>query len=203
MATYPTEEAKILILAQEMSSGLKANSNIYPAPPINVLDLDEALTAYVNARDAATAAYSAAERATATKQQALSTLNDKIKTNLRYAERAVDFDDAKLKAIGWGGPKEPTPLAAPGRTRDLRIKEQGAGRITLVWERPADGGKVTAYRVVFRKRATENDWNNEGTALSTKITLTGQPQGEELEYGVVAMNKAGEGEMSNTVIATL
>ena len=66
------------------------------------------------------------------------------------------------------------------------------------------GGKVTAYKVVFRERAVESsDWNNEGTALSPELTLTGQPQGKELEYGVVAMNKAGEGEMSNTVIATL
>ncbi|VFM98896.1 MAG: Fibronectin type III domain-containing protein [Candidatus Kentron sp. G] len=92
----------------------------------------------------------------------------------------------------------------PGRTRDLRIKEQGEGWITLYWEKPADGGKVTAYKVVFRERGVDNDdWNNEGTSLTTELTLTGQPQGKELEYAVVAMNKAGEGEMSNTVIATL
>nr|VFJ43429.1 MAG: hypothetical protein BECKFM1743A_GA0114220_1000817 [Candidatus Kentron sp. FM]VFJ43869.1 MAG: hypothetical protein BECKFM1743C_GA0114222_1000419 [Candidatus Kentron sp. FM]VFK05757.1 MAG: hypothetical protein BECKFM1743B_GA0114221_1000412 [Candidatus Kentron sp. FM] len=203
MATYPTEEAKILILAQEMSSGLEANSDIYPEPPVDIPGLDEALTAYIAARDAAVAAHSAAEQATATKRQALSTLNDRIKLNLRYAERVVRFDDAKLKAIGWGGPKEPTPLAAPGRTRDLRIREQETGRISLVWKKPADGGKVAAYKVVFRKRATESGWNNAGMAISTELTLTGQPQGEELEYGVAAMNKAGEGEMSNTVIAAL
>nr|VFJ96760.1 MAG: hypothetical protein BECKH772A_GA0070896_1010911 [Candidatus Kentron sp. H]VFJ97368.1 MAG: hypothetical protein BECKH772B_GA0070898_1011013 [Candidatus Kentron sp. H]VFK02696.1 MAG: hypothetical protein BECKH772C_GA0070978_1009913 [Candidatus Kentron sp. H] len=78
MATYPTEEGKVLILAQEMSTGLKNNSNIYPAPPVNPLDLDDALAAYVSARDAVTAAYSAAEQATATKHAALEALNDKI-----------------------------------------------------------------------------------------------------------------------------
>nr|VFJ98979.1 MAG: hypothetical protein BECKH772A_GA0070896_101511 [Candidatus Kentron sp. H]VFJ99210.1 MAG: hypothetical protein BECKH772B_GA0070898_101531 [Candidatus Kentron sp. H]VFK03862.1 MAG: hypothetical protein BECKH772C_GA0070978_101481 [Candidatus Kentron sp. H] len=54
------------------------------------------------------------------------------------------------------------------------------------------------YKVVFRARAPvgdeSGDWNNEGTALATETTLTGQPQDKELEYGVVAMNKAGEGD---------
>nr|VFK01551.1 MAG: hypothetical protein BECKLFY1418A_GA0070994_11512 [Candidatus Kentron sp. LFY] len=38
-------------------------------------------------------------------------------------------------------------------------------------------------------------------AFSTEITLTGQPRGKELEYGVVAANKAGEGPVNNTVMA--
>nr|VFK25091.1 MAG: hypothetical protein BECKMB1821G_GA0114241_101134 [Candidatus Kentron sp. MB]VFK29850.1 MAG: hypothetical protein BECKMB1821I_GA0114274_101224 [Candidatus Kentron sp. MB]VFK74966.1 MAG: hypothetical protein BECKMB1821H_GA0114242_101324 [Candidatus Kentron sp. MB] len=193
MATYPIEEGKILILGQEMSSGLKANQEIFPTPPVDTKKLDAALDAYVAARDAAAAAQVAAEQATATKQEVLHALSDDIKLNLRYAEAATNFDDLKLKLIGWGGRKERTPLTAPGRTRDLRLVERGEDWITLRWERPADGGKVAAYTILFRERDSDGngEWNNEGTALITEGTLRGQAQGKELEYGVVAINKAG------------
>nr|VFJ59077.1 MAG: hypothetical protein BECKFM1743A_GA0114220_102306 [Candidatus Kentron sp. FM] len=41
------------------------------------------------------------------------------------------------------------------------------------------------------------------TALSTEITLEDQERGKALEYRVVAVNKAGEGQGSNTVAAVL
>nr|VFJ71475.1 MAG: hypothetical protein BECKFM1743C_GA0114222_105995 [Candidatus Kentron sp. FM]VFJ71660.1 MAG: hypothetical protein BECKFM1743A_GA0114220_105995 [Candidatus Kentron sp. FM]VFK19626.1 MAG: hypothetical protein BECKFM1743B_GA0114221_106335 [Candidatus Kentron sp. FM] len=42
-----------------------------------------------------------------------------------------------------------------------------------------------------------------GAAMDTKITLTEQERGKELAYVVVAMNKVGEGVVSNTVMAVL
>nr|VFK00866.1 MAG: hypothetical protein BECKH772B_GA0070898_102092 [Candidatus Kentron sp. H]VFK01401.1 MAG: hypothetical protein BECKH772A_GA0070896_102261 [Candidatus Kentron sp. H]VFK04787.1 MAG: hypothetical protein BECKH772C_GA0070978_102072 [Candidatus Kentron sp. H] len=175
MARFPIEEGKIFLLGQRMSTGLKTNSDIYPAPPINPLDLDEILAAYSADKDAAVAAQSTAERATVKKQASLQTLTDTIKKNLRYAEMIVDFDDAKLKAIGWGGRKERTPLAAPGQAPTLVSVEQGDDWIRLAWKKPRDGGKPATYEI--RRR--------------------------EWEYGVVAMNKAGEGPISNTVMAVL
>nr|VFJ87831.1 MAG: Fibronectin type III domain-containing protein [Candidatus Kentron sp. LFY]VFJ98139.1 MAG: Fibronectin type III domain-containing protein [Candidatus Kentron sp. LFY] len=203
MATFPSEESKIFILGQEMSAGLKANSDIYPAPPVTALALDEALTAYVAKRDAASAAQAAAERATAAKQENLQALADKIRTNLRYAEMAVDFDDARLKTIGWGGRKGKTSLAPPGRVVDLADAGQGEGWIELRWEKPADGGKVAAYKILCRERSGNGEWKSEDTAISTEIRLAGQPRGKELEYCVVAINKAGEGPGSNVVMAVL
>lgn len=41
------------------------------------------------------------------------------------------------------------------------------------------------------------------TSMNTEITLTGQPRGVQLEYVVVAMNKAGDGPPSNPVMAVL
>nr|VFK65472.1 MAG: Fibronectin type III domain-containing protein [Candidatus Kentron sp. UNK]VFK72418.1 MAG: Fibronectin type III domain-containing protein [Candidatus Kentron sp. UNK] len=203
MATFPIEENKIFILGQEMSSGLKANSDTFPAPPINPLDLDEALGAYTTKRDAAVAAQSAATQATAEKQATLQTLADKIKNNIRYAEMAVDYDDGKLKTIGWGGRKKPTPLAKPGRASDLVSGEQGEGTIALSWKKPADGGKVAAYEIRYRERSGDEGWKTVGTAISTETMLTGQQRGKELEYVVVAINKAGEGAVSNVVMAVL
>nr|VFJ67013.1 MAG: Fibronectin type III domain-containing protein [Candidatus Kentron sp. DK] len=155
-------------------------------------------------RDAAVAAQSAAAQTIVDKQTSLQNLSDKIKSNIRYAEQAVDFDDVKLKTIGWGGRKDPTPLDAPDRAQDLVSGEQGEGSIELLWKKPISGGKVSAYEI--RRRNEENraeGWDVVKTSMNTEITLTGQPRGVQLEYVVVAMNKAGDGPPSNPVMAVL
>ncbi|VFM95356.1 MAG: hypothetical protein BECKG1743D_GA0114223_100891 [Candidatus Kentron sp. G] len=65
IGTFPLEESKIFTLGQAMSGGFKANTGIYPAPPVDTTTLDDALANYVALRDAAIAAQSAAEQATA------------------------------------------------------------------------------------------------------------------------------------------
>jgi len=40
-------------------------------------------------------------------------------------------------------------------------------------------------------------------ATKSEITLTNQERGKEWEYRVLAVNKAGEGQPSNTVMAVL
>nr|VFJ66378.1 MAG: hypothetical protein BECKDK2373B_GA0170837_11676 [Candidatus Kentron sp. DK] len=154
MATFPKEEGNIFTLGQEMSAGLKANSETFPVPPVNALDLDAALSDFTAKRDAAVAAQSAAAQTIVDKQTSLQNLSDKIKSNIRYAEQAVDFDDVKLKTIGWSGRKDPTPLDAPGRAQDLVSGEQGEGSIELLWKKPISGGKVSAYEI--RRRNEEN-----------------------------------------------
>nr|VFJ70264.1 MAG: hypothetical protein BECKFM1743C_GA0114222_105502 [Candidatus Kentron sp. FM]VFJ73449.1 MAG: hypothetical protein BECKFM1743A_GA0114220_107192 [Candidatus Kentron sp. FM]VFK10559.1 MAG: hypothetical protein BECKFM1743B_GA0114221_101448 [Candidatus Kentron sp. FM] len=203
MATYPLEEGKIFILGQEMSRGLKANPDLFPTPPMDATTLDEALAAYVSARGEAVAAQATAEQATATKRAALEALSGGIKSNLRYAEMMVHFDDAKLKTIGWGGRREPTPLTAPGRALDLVDTEQGEGWIKLAWEKPADGGKASTYKVLSREWGGDGEWKTADTTTALEITLAGQERGKDLEYVVVSVNRAGEGPESNTVRAVL
>nr|VFK51211.1 MAG: Fibronectin type III domain-containing protein [Candidatus Kentron sp. TUN]VFK57471.1 MAG: Fibronectin type III domain-containing protein [Candidatus Kentron sp. TUN] len=203
MATFPLEEHKIFVLGQEMSGGLKANSDIYPAPPVNTVDLDEILTTYTAKRDAAVAAQAAAARAITAKQEILQTLADNIKLNLRYAEQAVNFDNDKLKTIGWGGRKEKTPLAPPGRVVDFADTEQGEDWIKFRWNKPEHGGKPAAYEVMCRERGGSWGWKTQSAAADTEVTLTGQPRGKDLEFCVVAINKAGKGPVSNIVIAVL
>jgi hypothetical protein len=41
------------------------------------------------------------------------------------------------------------------------------------------------------------------TAVITEATLVEQPRGKEFEYRIIAVNKADEGEPSNTVMAVL
>jgi hypothetical protein len=49
----------------------------------------------------------------------------------------------------------------------------------------------------------EGVWAIIDVVFDTKATLLDQDRGKELEYRVIAMNKAGEGMPSNTVMAVL
>ena len=107
-----------MALAGEMTAGLAANPTVYPAPPVTIVDLGTAMSDYRAAREAAGAEAAAAEQATTTKEEALEALTDAMRADLRYAENTVDFDDDKLKLLGWGGRKAGTslePPASPGR----------------------------------------------------------------------------------------
>jgi hypothetical protein len=202
MARFPRTEAEVIALAEAMITGLTSNAVLYPAPPVAVLDLTAAKTAYITALNAAIAAKAAAEAATTTKDDALEDLTDAMKSDIRYAENTVDFDDDKLKLIGWAGKKAPTPLAIPGQTRLLEAPRQGDGWVFLDWKAPIDGGSPAAYRVMRRERPA-GPWEDVATAVITEATLVEQPKGKELEYRIIAVNKAGDGEPSNTEMVVL
>ena len=202
MAKFPRTEPQTVILAQDIAAGLTANAAIYPSPPVAAADLQTGIEAYITARDAAVAAQAAAEQATAAKNEALQALTDDMKADLRYAENTVDYDDDNLKLLGWGGRKAKTSLEAPGQCRTLEAPREGEGWLFLEWKEPVDGGAVAAYKIQRRLRP-DGPWTDAGMAMESEITLTGQARGKEWEYRVIAVNKAGEGEPSNTVMAVL
>ncbi|GAG91644.1 unnamed protein product, partial [marine sediment metagenome] len=148
MARFPITEADVLALAQAMGSGLTANVAVYPVPPVLPAALTTLVSAYTTAKNAAIAAQAAAEQATADKDDALQDLIDAMKSDLRYAENTVDYDDEKLKLIGWAGRKAAAPLAAPGQARLLEAPRQGEGWVFLDWKKPVVGGSVSAYKVM-------------------------------------------------------
>jgi len=125
-----------------------------------------------------------------------------VKSDIRYAENMVDFSDNKLKLIGWAGKKAPTALQPPGQTRLLEAPKQGAGWVFLDWKKPADGGTVSAYKVMRRERP-EGPRQEVATAVISEATPVEQPTGKELEYRIIAVNKAGDGEPSNTAMVVL
>lgn len=202
MARFPKAEAEIAVLAQEMATGLTANAAIYPAPPVAPFDLNTLITNYTAARDSLVAAQAAAEQAVTDKDDVLEILTDAMKSDLRYAENTVDFDDDKLKLIGWGGRKAATELAPPGQARLLEAPRQGEGWVFLDWKAPTDGGKPAAYKVMRRQRPA-GAWEDVATAVITEATLVDQTRGLEFEYRIVAINKAGEGEPSNTAMVVM
>jgi hypothetical protein len=46
-------------------------------------------------------------------------------------------------------------------------------------------------------------WDNIATAILSEITLVEQPEKTEIEYRVIAINKSGQGQASNTVMVVL
>jgi hypothetical protein len=154
------------------------------------------------AKNAAIAAQATAEDATTSKDDALEELADAMKSDIHYAENTVDFDDDKLKLIGWAGKKALTALQPPGQTRLLEAPRQGDGWVFLDWKAPIDGGAPSAYKVMRRERPA-GAWEDVGTAVITEATLVEQPKGKELEYRIIAVNKAGGCESSNTEMVVL
>ena len=62
------------------------------------------------------------------------------------------------------------------------------------------------YRIHRRHRAVAGGCDKRESvaiAKATGTTLVEQPKGKELEYRVVAVNKAGEGKPSNTEMVVL
>ena len=201
MARFPTREADIRTLAQNIITGLAGNAN-FPDPPVSPQDLQNLLDAFISLEDAQVAAQAAAQQATQAKQDGLDNLTAAMKKDLHYAEDAVNDNDAELAALGWSGKAAPTPLQVPGQPRTLEAPKEGPGWLQLDWKKPADGGRPAFYRIE-RREASGGDWTMVGTALESEITLNNQERGREWAYRVVAINKAGESEPSNTVEAVL
>jgi hypothetical protein len=206
MASFPKREAEIIALAQVLKRGLQDNLALFPSPPVSWPNLASKMATYNMRRDLALAAAAQAEAATTTKDQALEELTGAMKADLRYAETAVNFDDDKLKLIGWSGRKAATPLQPPGQPRLAEAPKQGEGWVYLDWKPPAAGGKSAAYRIERRILGSEvvgDHWKQVATAIETEATLVAQPRGAELEYRIIAVNKAGESPPSNVVMAVL
>ena len=53
---------------------------------------------------------------------------------------------------------------------------------------------------VMRRERPAGAWEEVATAVISEATLVEQPRGKELEYRIIAVNKSGEGEPSNTVM---
>ena len=70
------------------------------------------------------------------------------------------------------------------------------------WKEPIDGSKPAAYKIQRRERPA-GPWADANMAIESEITLSDQTRGTEWEYRVIAVNKAGEGVPSNTVMAVL
>ncbi len=202
MPVFPKREAEILELAQHIISGLTASAADFPAPPVSIADLQAALDLTRDGIDTAVAARGASEIATANKSTLLLTLIAKMRANLRYAEDAVGYNDAKLTGLGWAGKALRSAQETPGQPGTLEAPQQGEGWISLDWEAPTDGGKARSYRIERRERPG-GVWTITDMSFESQVTLSNQDRGKEWEYRVIAANKAGEGMPSNTVVAVL
>ena len=202
MPRFPKKEAEIVALAEHLWRGFWVNRPIYQQPPVNPRALHMKTRRYLQYRNDFIAAQATTEAAITAKDGALEELTEAVKANIRYAENTVKFNDDKLKLIGWAGRKAATALQIPGQTRLLEAPRQGNGWVFLDWKAPADGGRPKAYKIQRRNR-NNSSWEDVATAVITEATLVEQPRKAELEYRVIAVNKAGYSQPSNTVTAVL
>jgi len=133
---FPRASVEILDLGREMVAGFTANPKIYPGPPIEPAELTNQIAAYVKARDALLDAQVLAKQAQENRDETLETLVSSMKSDIRYAENAVDYDDGKLHLIGWSGRRPNSSLSPPGQVRDLVSPDRGAGWIEFHWKAP-------------------------------------------------------------------
>lgn len=202
MARFPNSESDIATLADEMVAGLTEHFKVYPEPPVAPVDLASICEQYGQVRSDLLTRQTAAREARTDKDVVLGELIAAVKKNIRYAETTVGPDSEQLGLIGWGPRKTPTPLTAPGQAHDLIATHQGEHTVDLVWKAPVAGGKPSAYRVTRRERPA-GPWLDIATALTPEIHLSEQERGKEFEYRVIAANRAGEGNPSNTVVVVL
>jgi len=197
MATFPTRESDITVLAQAIIQGLTTQADTFSKSPYSAQEVQAVLDAYFVLRDALIRLQAQVGEATTAKNGGLIDLTDIMKSVLRYVENAADSED-QLAHFGWAGRRAPTALQPPGQCRALEAPRQGAGWVFLDWKEPADGGKPSYYSVEVRE-LPDGDWKPIGPAVESEITLTNQPTAKTLEYRVSAVNKAGNGEYSNVV----
>jgi hypothetical protein len=197
MTKFPEKPAEIVELSENMQAGLTNHHDVFPDPPVPVTDLKIKSTTYVKADTEVTEAEAVLEEKKQNRDVALVDLANGIKTNIHYAEN-VTKDDAKLRLIGWSGKRPRTPLHIPGQCRSLEVLKTEENLIILNWKVPKDGGKVAVYRIQ-RKESSSTTWEDAGIALTTEAKIEDQTRGKEYEYRVIAVNKAGDGDPSNTV----
>jgi hypothetical protein len=205
MPKFPTKEADVLALVNQMIAGKQAHPTDFPH--IMLPGLNNRRNNYIAARDAQIDAYAAAQLATKEKLEALKDLEDFMKQKLRQAEVDVAGDPEKLAYIGWGPKTEPQPVQAPNMPLNLRIADQDRGAVSLIWDKAANGDEVRNYIIERReKQAGSNNfgpWMIAGSAISNEIELKNQPRFLQLEYRAKATNTGGESPPSNTVAVVL
>ncbi len=203
MTNYPTKEDEIVGLAIRVAAGLEENPDLFPNPPVSVKDLKQITDDFEKQSDVSMAAHAAAKTERELKDDKLLTLLEGIKKVIRYAENAVDFDDASLKKIGWHGRKKPAQIKPPGACSNLRISKRGeGGNVTFVCNKLTDGGKPGVF-TLERRESPDGPWSIAATSFTNEVVVKHQPRGVKLDYRITASNTAGKGAPSNTVTVTL
>jgi hypothetical protein len=202
MAQFPFKQADVAALASSVLAGLTANPAVYPAPAVDLADFGAQIETYQQALAELIEINARKEMATRKKQEAFDRMKGSLKKQLRYAENVTGFDDNKLNLLGWAGKREKTSTA-PGQVRTLRVLEQGTDFVVLSWLAPAGGGRAGAYQILRRDGKKSGTWIHAGVSLATKIKLLDQPRKIDMEYRVAALNKTGQGPVSNTVAVVL
>ncbi len=203
MKKFPRKEDAILDLAFDIVNGFGKYPDLYPHPPVAAAKLKKLADEFAKRREESLEAHAAANKAKDVKDNALKPLKEAMKTELSYAEHAVDFNNADLKKIGWSGHAPKKPLEPPGACSDLKIAIDGdTSDLHMKWDDSRKGGRPAFYKIM-RLIVPESSWNFVDAVHFRETVLKEQPRGKTLKFRVIASNKVGDGAPSNTVTVTL
>ncbi len=203
---FPNIEAEIVALADAMIAGLTAHALDFPS--VNPAGLTTALGDYRAAKQAQDDAHAQALIATDDKNDKLATMISTMKNDLKLSEVDTADDPEKLALIGWGPKADPTPIIPPNQPTNLAPLTEGAGTLTLKWDKPSNGSTGGAVRNYLIQRRDKNNgefgpWTLIDTRYEPELQLAAQPQGIQMEYRVVASNAASESNPSNVATVVL
>ena len=201
MPRFPKTEPKIAHLAQQIADGLAHAAGQFPSPPVPPAVLKAQLDDYKEKNAALARARAEAKIRRVDKNNALKTLKDSMRADLHYAEVIARRHPEQLAQLGWAARRPRTSLKPPGEVRNIAIRTEGDTWLLLTWEAPDDGGEIAVYRI--QRRKPRDEWDDVATSIDRLELVRDQPRGVELEFRVLAMNRAGTGGPSATVKAVL
>ena len=201
MPRFPKAEPKIAHLAQQIADGLGHAADAFPSPPVPPAMLKAQLDDYQQKNAALARSRAEAKIRRVDKLNALKTLKDSMRADLRYAEVMARRHPERLAQLGWRPRRPRSALKPPGEVRNIAIRDEGDTWLLLTWEAPDAGGEVAVYRI--QRREPRGEWEDVATSIDRLELLRDQPRGVELEFRVLAMNRAGTGGPSATVRAVL
>ncbi|KAK6747288.1 hypothetical protein RB195_000476 [Necator americanus] len=116
----------------------------------------------------------------------------------------------RVKAVNKEGQSDPlateketkakNPYDEPGKPHTPEVTDWDADRVSLQWEPPdSDGGAPITQYIIEKKGKHGREWQECGKVSGdeTTATILGLKEGEEYQFRVTAVNKAGPGEASD------
>ncbi len=196
----PRKEADLIILADAIIGGLKANPDIFKNSPITFKELSTLVSTLISSKDKVTEKKADYEAAVADKDKDATTLYEGTSEIADFCYRITKNDKALLAKVGLSAPQERKPAEMPGQCRLFTTIKQGIDSAVFEWKRPVKQGRIRAYVIQRRKFETSTEaWETVWTTVDKEVEIKGQPEDQVFEYRVRALNKAGLGVASNIV----
>ena len=145
---FPNREEEIYALSNRMFSGFQKHSVDFPHVMLGFLVVGR--WRYRTARRDRVSAVSRLRLATKDKDEKLKQLKRIMKDCLRKSQVDTKGDPKKLNLIGWGPKTDPSPIIPPNQPANLTPVTEGAGTVTLKWDKPSNGstgGYVRNYLI--------------------------------------------------------
>ncbi|KAK6047922.1 fibronectin type III domain protein [Cooperia oncophora] len=118
----------------------------------------------------------------------------------QFRVKAVNKEGASDPLTTTEATKAKNPYDEPGKPHTPEVTDWDADRVSLEWQPPdSDGGAPITQYIIEKRGKHGRDWQECGKVSGdeTTATILGLKEGEEYQFRVKAVNKAGPGEASD------